>query len=97
MTILRTNHQQTVLHSEVTKLKAQALTRSDEHRGFVDIPMITAKVSAHFEILERRLAAWQMTQRNSNLKELIDYHGMFTIGASRDNCDRNTTGFFHAI
>ena len=28
MTILRTSHQQTVLHSEVTKLKAQALTRT---------------------------------------------------------------------
>jgi len=33
MTILRTSHQQTLLHSEVTKLKAQALTRSDQHRG----------------------------------------------------------------
>jgi hypothetical protein len=48
MTILRTSHQQTLLHSEVTKLKAQALTRSDEHRGFVAIPTITVKVSAHF-------------------------------------------------
>ena len=48
MTILRTSDQQTLLYSEVTKLKAQALTQSDEHRGFLATTTIAAKVSAHF-------------------------------------------------
>ena len=135
MTILRTSHQQTVLHSEVTKLKAQALTRTlntvalrsaNYHRVSKRTPTTIGTTGTnnalqslcavvaqsddlgpvvemwldfypkHHQCL-RRLAAWQMIQPYSKLKKLIDYHGMFTIGASRDNCDGHTTGFFNAI
>ena len=62
MTILRTSHQQTVLHSEVTKLKAQALTRT--------LNTVALRSANHHRVSKRTLTTIDTTSNNNALQKL---------------------------
>ena len=62
MTILRTSHQKTVLHSEVTKLKAQAPTRT--------LNTVALRSANHHRVSKRTLATIDTTSNNNALQKL---------------------------
>ena len=62
MTILRTSHQQTVLHSEVTKLKAQALTRT--------LNTVALRSAKYHRVSKRTLTTIGATSNNNALQRL---------------------------
>ena len=62
MTILRTSHQQTVLHSEVTKLKAQALTRT--------LNTVALRSANYHRVSKRTLTTIDTTSNNNALQKL---------------------------
>ena len=62
MTILRTSHQQTVLHSEVTKLKAQALTRT--------LNTVALRSANYHRVSKRTLSNIGTTSNNNAVQRL---------------------------
>ena len=62
MTILRTSHQQTVLHSEVTKLNAQALTRT--------LNTVALRSANYHRVSKRTLTTIDTTSNNNALQKL---------------------------